>query len=228
MQGRWYQVRNVVMLFVVCLSMVAIFAAGGCSNKLSKDRNKIRLVNAAFWSEIAAKNGAKAIDLLAPRTIEYFDSLLNHVQRSGPSKLNTLSFFDRSMVLVVRNRMDPAALRRLKSGRELAQWYFETDYTDGETNRYQLGEITITKNSARAEYFVNDVRINDYKVEFVEQGGSWKFDWLSLVGFFEGDIKQTLGKAKVTIEQENKYLLNFERERSTKNTSPAIWEPPMK
>ena len=223
-----HQARFVVMLLWSLLAIGAVSTAGGCSNKLAKDRNKIRLVNEAFWSEVAAKNGMKAVDMLAPRTMEFFDSLVTHVQKSGPATLNKLSFFDRSMVLLIRNRMEPMQLRKLKTGKELGAWYFDGDFGMLEWKSFSLGTITITNNSARAEFYSGNIRFIDYKLEFIEQVDGWKFDWLSLVGFIEGETKKRFGKAKITLEQENKFLLENEREVSTKNTSPAIWEAPLK
>jgi len=174
---------------------------------------------AKYNKAISAQNGKEAVNYVDHKTIAYYDKILNFAKTSDSAKVSQLPLLDKLTVLVLRNQLTKQEIKSFDGKTFLA---YSFDNRMNKSTGFDLGEITIKANNAKAQITIGDKSSTEY-IEFNQEDGLWKIDLTSVFPLTEKYMKDMIQK---NFEgDENKFCLSVANGAAGKEAKKNIWTP---
>jgi len=128
-------------------------------------------------------NGGEAANLVDSHTIKYYGDIIELVKNADSLKVESLSLWDKIMVLTVRQRVSKENILNF-DGKALLIHAINNGMIDKNgAGSFTLGDVTVDKNSAKGQLIFKGTG-SPYFLNFYKESGQWKYDLTSSFPIF--------------------------------------------
>lgn len=186
---------------LLCLLFATLLLLG-CdeSSSPAKAESEIRETFGAFRKALAAKQGAKALEVVDDETIALFERVRTNALEATPETLNGLSGYELILTLLLRYELFPEALEEM-AAKELFTRTVDEGWLAAETSLEQLemGEIELLDPKVGSGVATRDDKDTDFQWTFRKgEGGEWKLDLTPLAVAISREVEGRLITAQGT------------------------------
>lgn len=200
-------------LFFCCFFLIKTASAQ------SENANAIKSSFAKYNEAISAQNGNEAAKYLDNNTVAYYDKMISFIKTADSAKVAQLPLLDKLTVLTLRNKLTKDEIKSF-DGKSLLAYSFTSGMS--KASGFDLGEITINANQAKAQILVANKNSNEY-VQFNREDGLWKIDLTSLFPLTEKSIKGMIQNNFAG--DENKFCLMVANGMGGTDANKNLWKP---
>jgi hypothetical protein len=210
------------------LVLVSLFAAASTSAAPivlpeAPEAAAVKRGFAEYKAALKQRDGTRAAAAVSDNSLRYYDRMRGLALSAPREELAQLEGTERMLVLALRQQ---APLELLVNGtpEELVAYAVTTEaMTDTGVVRTELGEIKREGEFARG-WIIIDGKTTQGVLQFVRQGGRWKFD-------LEFAMKSSAGLinaiAKQSALSEDEVILKLLEQGTQQPIGPEIWQPPV-
>ncbi|OSZ77974.1 hypothetical protein CAP35_06815 [Chitinophagaceae bacterium IBVUCB1] len=182
--------------------MVVLLFVGGC--KQTEDKKQIKACFNQYKQAAIESDGAKAIQCIDSKTIEFYDSIMYYIINYDSNKIVALPFLEKVTVLTSKFLINNDSLIQF-NGRKLFEHSVDIGLISKETIIHlQIDTIVIDKSFAIAYISTRNKKTGIY-LTFYKNDGDWKLNLSELFSKLSGTLQQIFIE---TYEDENTALLN--------------------
>jgi hypothetical protein len=186
------------------LPLAALLLLSACAAR-PRTADDIHGLYRTYRDAVAKGDGAAAAECVSASTFDEYQTFIRHARTADESMLRQQSIHTRLQVLLLRQRLDEAALSLL-DGRELFVRMIDERWIGGETvAAVQIGDIQVRGERADAPTFAAGQRTGD-RTHFIRQDGRWKID---LVPGFRSADRRLAESAERERKSEDEFLLSL-------------------
>ncbi len=200
----------------------ALLLVACSSNAPDRVAEQLRETLAAYQTALMARDGAAAVDLVSATTHEYY-SAIREIALYGPAaRVRKMPITDRIQVLLVRSRIDAAALKEM-DGARLFRYYVDHGWTGGGASlrRTQLADFRISGDVATAAQMDGN-RPSALRWRFERENHRWRIDLTSLLPLAEQAMREALSRTPLG---EDEFVLRAIEAQSLVPVNDTIWQP---
>jgi hypothetical protein len=148
------------------------------TNLVVAQENEVGLIRKNFDSYktlLYNGNGGEAANLVDSHTIKYYGDIIELVRNADSLKVESLSLWDKIMVLTVRQRVSKENILNF-DGKALLIHAINNGMIDkNSVLRFTIGDVTVDNNSAKGQLIFNGTG-TPYFLNFYKENGQWKYD----------------------------------------------------
>jgi hypothetical protein len=183
----------------------------------------VKLGFAEYKAALKQRDGPRAAAAVSDNSFRYYDRMRGLALSAPREELARLEGTERMLVLALRQQA-PLELLVNSTPEELVAYAVTTEaMTDTGVVRTELGEIRREGELARG-WIIIDGKATQGVLQFVRQGGRWKFD-------LEFAMKSSAGLinaiAKQSALSEDEVILKLLEQGTQQPIGPEIWQPPV-
>lgn len=187
----------------------------------TRDEKAIQKCFDSYKAAIMEGNAEAAARLVDSRTISYYSEVLNVALHTDSIGIDTLSLFDKMMVLSVRHRIPQQALRAADGKALFIEAVRNGMVSKSGISSMDIGTIEISGAAALCDIISNGKR-TPFQFQFYKEKDVWKINLTSLFPLAAIGFEQAAKKSNVP---DNVFVFNtLEQLTGTRPTS-SIWQP---
>jgi len=178
---------------------------------------------AEYKAALKQRDGTRAAETVSRNSFDYYDRMRKLALSAPREELALLEGTERMLVLALRLQA-PLDLLTSATPEELVAHAVSTEaITDTGVARTELGEIRAEGELARG-WVVVDGKATQGVLQFVREGGRWKFD-------LEFAMQSSAGLIEAIAQQngltEDEVILKLLEQGVEQPVGPEIWQPPV-
>jgi len=178
---------------------------------------------AEYKAALKQRDGTRAAETVSRNSFEYYDRMRKLALSAPREELALLEGTERMLVLALRLQA-PLDLLTSATPEELVAHAVSTEaITDTGVARTELGEVRAEGGLARG-WVVVDGNPTQGILQFVHEGGRWKFDLEFAMKSSAGLIDAIAQRNGLT---EDEVILNLLEQGAQQPVGPEIWQPPV-
>lgn len=205
---------------VTGILVLFLFSILSTSCAKNKEEKKVRAAFDGYKSAILNDKGEEAVKFLDSRTVQYYENMLDFAKNADKDQVNSLSFFDRMMVLFVRYRVSKEDILSF-NGEKLLIYSIESGMVSkSSVVNGSIGKISIADDFAKGQLHDDQGALPLY-YHFYKEDGQWKLDLTSSFTVAEAALKQVIKESGM---EENEYIFAALEVLTGKKPGKEIWE----
>ncbi len=208
-----------VKLTVAIVLMATLTGCGGAGGSSSPEEPAVKSCFANYKKAITSSNGDAAAAEVDANTISYYSRMLTHTLELSADQTKALGLMDKLIVLMARHRI-PADELRAMDGKAFFVYAVDHGWT-GDVGNIQLGAVSVTGNTAKAEHLLGNQKSGIYW-GFNKEGGKWKIDLTSNMTELQKILKQTIAQQGMG---DDEFLFIAITEGNPDQIKDTIWNP---
>ncbi|WP_343856352.1 hypothetical protein [Fulvivirga kasyanovii] len=173
-----------------------------------------------FKKAVAEGNGKEASEIVAPETIEHYQSLLNLALEGDSIEVASLRLIDKLVVISMRNQLSKEDILQMDGKNFIAYAVDHGMLSKNSLINFQLGEIRVTDEFTIAQIIVGEME-TPLKIHFYDQGG-WRLDITPVLPEMSTSLKKTIDIAGMSEEE---FILMTVQSFSGRSIGENIWFP---
>jgi hypothetical protein len=198
-------------------------AAAPITGRASPEAAAVEQGFAEYKAALKLRDGARAAATISSNSLAYYDRMRTLALSGTREELGTLEGTERMLVLALRLQAPPELLAQ-GTPEELVAYAVTNDaMTDTGVADTDLGEISARGDLARGWILVDGAPTPGV-LQFVREGGRWKFD-------LEFAMKSSAGLIAAIAEKngvsEDDVILELLGQGAQRKVGPEIWRPPV-
>ena len=163
---------------VSALSSLIIFGFPAITFATESDSPEKAFVG--YKSAILSQDGKAAVSYVTEETLKEYQNYIDWALRADRVELETLSFFNRFQVILIKHRVPSSKLKTM-NGRELFSYAVDQDWI-GKSGVIPLNvaNFEIADNRAVSDAFSSGQKL-PLKLQYRIENGAWKFDLVQMM-----------------------------------------------
>jgi len=203
------------------LSMLIIPFLGLSNIAIADEAKKVEQAFNGYKTAILAQEGMNASQLVTASTIAEYQKYIDWAKTAERKALESLSFFNRLQVFLVKHRIPRAELLAM-DGRELFAYAVNNDWI-GKTSVIPttVGNVEVSSSRAISDVFSSGKKV---PIQFLyrKENGTWKFDLYHLMINSDGPLRTAALQSGLG---ENEFIFKLAETLSGTKVTDAIWSP---
>jgi hypothetical protein len=172
-----------------------------------------------YRTYLLQSKGKEAVKFLDSRSINYYETILEHLKNADSLKVESLPLMDKFMVFGIRKMVPKEDILKF-DGKALLVYAIDNGMIDNSSARNTgIGEVTVEDHFAKGQLIVNG-NATPHFLHFYNEEGQWKYDLTSLFPIgtpYLEKMVETLGEKGIAKIIQNLDTLNYQNQ--------DIWEP---
>lgn len=202
-----------------CFLLIILLAIAGSTFGQSQ-ADSVSVCFQKFKAAVAEGSGNEAAEVIAAKTIEHYQSLLNIALEGDSMEVASLGLLDRLVVIAVRNQLSRAEVLKLNGKSFIAYAVDQGMLSKNSITNFQLGETRTTSRFTTSQIIVGEME-TPLKIHFYDEQG-WKLDVTPILTAMGTSLSRTVSTAGMS---ETEWIIMTVQSFSGKLINGNIWLP---
>lgn len=166
--------------------------------------------------------GQEAVEYVSKSTVDYYNDMLQKIKTYDSNQVEQLSLLDKMTLLSTRAQTPKDSILQMKTGADLFLYAIDNGMIGKESmSNVAIGEVTITKNFAKAEYLFKGQK-TPFFMHFLYEDDAWHFNLTHNLQLVRPAFKKIIDENELT---ETEFVLFMLESLTGEIPSSDIWQP---